>query len=509
MTMDKEKTPDQPAGKNKPSTSFMNKPDHHRADAWIKQLGQNRGSPRIYLDGLQAVRAGFSPGDKYDIVIDGDKLVLAANKDGSRVVSKKKRGEVEYPVIDINSRDLLAMFEGMKAVRVVVKGDQVYILPVASESRKRERLARITSKVKNGESMNMGSLSHGGGILSHAIHAGLKEAGIEARLTFANEIREDLLEQAALNNDSWSADTQMMNLPMQELAQDEWLLKQLPKLEILEMGLPCSGASRAGKSKRGLEMMEDHPDVGHLVVAALIILDRTQPAYVLLENVPEYAHSASAQILRHQLRDMGYTSCEAILSGRDFGCLENRVRWCMVAHTSGTAFSFEDIRPKVTIVKLLGDVLSDIPLNDPSWREVAYLKAKEERDRADGKGFSMQFVKPSSNSVPTIRKGYAKGGSTDPRVLHPENSALSRLLTPGEHARIKGVPAALFEGLSDTVAHQELGQGIVYAPFEAVGKRIGEHINALASANRMNEAVEAETEALPRSPGMARSFGIG
>ena len=77
--------------KNKPSTSFMNKPDHHRSDAWIKQLGQNRGSPRIYLDGLQAVRAGFSPGDKYDIVIDGDKLVLAANKDGSRVVSKKKR----------------------------------------------------------------------------------------------------------------------------------------------------------------------------------------------------------------------------------------------------------------------------------------------------------------------------------------------------------------------------------------------------------------------------------
>lgn len=471
-----------------------------RTDAWIKQIGANRGAPRIYLDGLQAIRSGFSVGDRYDIVVDGEKVVLTANPDGSRIVSKKKKGDTECPVIDINSRELLFIFEGMQSVRVIVQHDRVVLLPLASETRKKERLSRLRGKIMNGTPIQMGSLSHGGGILSHAIHAGLRESGIDVELAFANEIREDLIDQAAENNDSWNDQTQVLNLPMQELAQDEWLLRQLPKLEILEMGLPCSGASKAGKSKRGLSMMEDHPDVGHLVVAALIILDKTQPAYVLLENVPEYANSASAQILRHQLRDMGYSTCEAILSGKEFGCLENRVRWCLVAHTHGTTFSFDEITPKVKVVQLLGEVLDDIPDNDPSWRSVNYLKVKERRDKADGKGFSMQFVDPSSHSVPTIRKGYAKGGSTDPRVRHPTNPELSRLLTPIEHAKIKGVPSALIDGLSATIAHQELGQGILYNPFEAVGKRIGEHLGRL-----LDQEQDADVEYQQKS----RSFGIG
>lgn len=477
--------------------------DAPRTDAWVKRIGRKRNNPYLYLDGLQAIRAGFAPGDRFDVSIDGERLVLSANKDGSRAVSRKMRGDREYPVIDINSRELLAMFEGMDAVRVVVKDDKVFILPLASESKKKERLARLRRKLDEGEPMNVGSLSHGGGVLSHAIHAGLRAAGIEARLSFANEIREDLIEQAAIHNDAWTDSTQVMNLPMQELAQDEWLLRQLPKLEVLEMGLPCSGASRAGKSKRGLEMMEDHPDVGHLVVGALVILDRTQPAYVLLENVPEYAQSASAQILRHQLRDMGYSTCEAILSGKDFGSMENRVRWCLVAHTKGTTFSFDDIKPTVTVVRMLGEILDEVPPDDPSWREVSYLKDKQERDKAAGKGFGMQFVTPESTSIPTIRKGYAKGGSTDPRLVHPDDPALSRLLTPAEHARAKGVPAQLVEGLSATIAHQELGQGIVYDPFLAVGRRIGENIGRLAS--NAKPAGVSEEAGRKRD----RSFGIG
>lgn len=469
--------------------------------AWIKAIGQNKGSPRLYLDGMQAIKTGFSPGDRYDITIEGETLVLSANKDGSRVVSKKMKGEAALPVIDINSKELLSMFTGMSSVRVIVREGKVFILPVASEIKKRERLSRIKRKMQNGESIVTGSLSHGGGILTHAIHSGLKKAGITSTLGFANEIREDLIEQAQCHNDAWDKDTAVLNMPMQELAQDKWLLDRLPLLDILEMGLPCSGASRAGKSKRGLTMMEDHPDVGHLVVAALIILDRTQPAYVLFENVPEYADSASAQILRHQLRDMGYSTQEAVLSGRDFGCLENRVRWCMVAHTAGTTFTFDDIVPAVKVVKKIGDILSPIALDDPRWREVKYLKDKMARDKAAGKGFSMQMITAESTSVPTLRKGYAKGGSTDPRLVHPENPDLSRLLTAEEHARIKGVPVVLIEGHSETIAHQELGQGITYDPFEAAGMRVGEHLLKLI------EDVSAVQNTGSEHQG--RSFGIG
>lgn len=479
------------------------------ADSWIKTIGQNRGAPRIFLDGLQAARAGFSPGDRFDIEVNSDRLTLSARKDGSRIVSRRTGKGGDQAVIDINNKALLALFDGMSAVRVVVHADCVYFLPLASEIHKKERLQRITKKMQTGDPLMTGSLSHGGGILTHAIHAGLRRAGMDASLAFANEIREDLIEQAATHNDAWSDSTQILNMPMQELAQDEWLLKSLPKLDILEMGLPCSGASRAGKSKRGLTMMEDHPEVGHLVVAALMILQRTQPVYVVLENVPDYASSASAQILRRQLRDMGYDTCEAILSGRDFGCLENRVRWCLVAHTAGTTFSFDQIQPALTVVRELREFLDAVPLDDPSWREVRYLKDKAVRDRAEGKGFAMQMITASSTSVPTLRKGYAKGGSTDPRVQHPDNPNLSRLLTAAEHARIKGVSPSQIEGMSETLAHQELGQGIVYEPFEAVGKRIGDHLEALRK--RMFPAIEAQNslETSDDDDGMGTQPGLG
>jgi DNA (cytosine-5)-methyltransferase 1 len=223
--------------------------------------------------------------------------------------------------------------------------------------------------------------------------------------------------------------------------------------------------------------MEDHPEVGHLVFAALVILNKTQPAIVLLENVPTYASTASAQILRQQLRDMGYTTHEAVLEGKDFGCLENRVRWCLVAATRGVQFDFDALAPTVRIVRRLGEVLDpEIAPDDPRWSQMRGLKDKRIRDEARGNGFKMQVVTADAAQVGTLRKGYHKGGSTDPVLRHPDNPELLRRFTAAEHARIKGVPAHLVAGLSETTAHQLLGQGIVYEPFRAVGQRIGQRL---------------------------------
>lgn len=456
---------------------------------YIRKMGQNRGAPRVWLEGTQTARAGFLPGQRFDIDVQGQMVVLQANPDGSRVVSGKMVGERNNPIIDINSKELLAIFDGMAAIRVVVKKDQIYLLPLASEVKKRERFTRLREKLENGDELTIGSLSHGGGVLSHAIHSGLKSAGIDSRLAFANEIRGELLEHAALHNDAWSENTQVLAAPMQELAFDDRGVASIPKVEILEMGLPCSGASRAGKSKRGLVHPEAHPDVGHLVVSALVIVSKSNAAIVILENVPEYAQSASADILRNQLRDMGYNTHERVLNGKQWGTLENRNRWCMVAVTEGIAFDFEQLQPPGANERTVADVLDDVPLGDPSWRAVQYLKDKEVRDAEKGSGFGMQMVSPEDDSVPTIRKGYFKGGSTDPRLQHPENAELSRLFTGAEHARIKEVPEGLVAGLSSTLAHEVLGQGIVYPPFRDVGQHVGEALNRFVGKEAMMQAV--------------------
>jgi len=92
-----------------------------------------------------------------------------------------------------------------------------------------------------------------------------------------------------------------------------------------------------------------------------------------------------------------------------------------------------------------------------------------ERDIEAGKGVRMQVFDAASRRIGTITKGYAKGRSTDPKIRHPDNPDLLRQLMPVEHARVKQVPEHLVDGLSDTVAHEVLGQSVVYQPFVAVG----------------------------------------
>lgn len=470
------------------------------AGYYIKKVGQHRGAPRVWLEGTQTQRGGFVPGQRYDIEVQGQMVVLQANPDGSRVVSGKKAGERNNPIIDINSKDLLAIFDGMAAIRVVVKKDQIYLLPLASEVKKRERFTRLRQKLESGDELTIGSMSHGGGVLTHAIHSGLKDAGINSRLAFANEIREELLEHAAIHNDAWSENTQVLSTPMQELAFDDRGVASIPKVEILEMGLPCSGASRAGRSKRGLVHPEAHPDVGHLVVSALIIVSKSNAAIVVLENVPEYAHSASADILRNQLKDMGYITHERVLNGKEWGTLENRNRWCMVAVTQGIAFDFDQLQAPGPNGRTIADVIDQsITADDSRWRSFSYLKEKEVRDAEKGNGFGMQVVSSEGKSVPTLRKGYHKAGSTDPLLQHADNPELMRQFTGVEHARIKEVPVHLVDGLSNTTAHEVLGQGIVYPPFHDVGMHVGNALNQFVGKDVVQIAHEEKVETVEPS----------
>jgi len=450
---------------------------------YIKNIKQNRGAPRIWLDS-HAKRAGFEPGQRYNVIVQGRTIVLQANPDGSRGVVGKKDGDKNNPVIDLNSRELLAIFDGMSSIRVAVKQGEIFLLPLASELKKQERFGRLKAKLEAGEPLAVGSLSHGGGILSHAIHTGLKEAGVESKLAFANEIREELLDHAAIHNDAWNEDTIPIAAPLQEFAFDERGVAALPRVEVLEAGLPCSGASRAGKAKRGLAHAEAHPEVGHVVVGALVILSKVNPAAVVFENAPGYETSASADILRNQLRDMGYVCHERMLRGKEWGALEDRTRWVMVAVSEGIEFDFDQLVPPGPGQERIGDVLDDIGPDHPAWSTMPGLRAKEIRDREAGKNFAMQVFGADSDKVGTITKGYSKVRSTDPKLRHPTDPDLLRQFTPGEHARMKGVPAHLVEGVSATIAHQILGQGVVYQPFVGVGKHLGEALEASAAGRR-------------------------
>lgn len=449
----------------------------------LTKIGSHRGAPRIWIQGRKAALGGFNPGTRYSYKVDQERslLTLEVEEGGVRVVSKKTEKDTEIPVIDLNSREILSMFEGLEAVRVVVKDKKILILPVASEIRAKRRLERLRQDIQSRAALTVGSTSSGIGVLDLAAHEGITMAGLESKLAFANEIRDDCMEHAVAKNPAYGPDTITLTMPMQELVFDRWAMDQLPETSLFIGGIPCSGASVAGRAKRGLEHPEAHPEVGHLVVSYLAMVARVNPAVCVLENVIPYRSSASMSIIRNQLRDLGYVVHEAELDAGDWNMLEPRKRLVMVAVTKGIEFSFDDVRHPEPRQHTFGEIMEDVPPDHSTWGNIDYLWAKKERDAEAGKGFSPTVIDASSTRVPTQTKNLYKRQSTGTFIQHPTNPSLYRIPTVKEHAAMKGVFPELVEGVTQTFGHETLGQSISLPPFVSVFEAIGRALLAFAT----------------------------
>lgn len=407
-------------------------------------------------------------------------LILEVDPGGKRTVSQKVRNEKVIPVIDLNSVDVLGIFAGLSAVRVVVQQNRIMILPVASEVRAKRRLEKVREKVLAGEDLTLGATASGIGILDLAAHEGLASVGLESKLLFANEIRDDCVEHACERNPAYGPETVTITMPMQELVFDEWAMSQLPETTIFMGGVPCSGASVAGRSKKGLVHPEAHEEVGHLIVPFLAMVAKCNPVALVLENVIPYKSTASMSIMRNMLRDLGYVVHEAELDASEWNMIERRKRLCVVAVTKGIEFSFDDVTKPEPVKRTFGEIMDDVDPNHSTWGNIDYLWAKKQRDSESGKGFSPTIVNADSEFIPTQTANLAKRQSTGTFIQHPVNPSLYRIPTVAEHARGKGVWEYLVANTTQSFGHESLGQSISVPPFVSVFAALGRAIRAFA-----------------------------
>lgn len=450
----------------------------------LAKIGENKGAPRIWIQGKKAANGGFTPGTPYKVSVDEEKalLTLEVCEGGTRIVSRKLKGDKEIPVIDLNARDTLAIFGGLKSVRVVVSQNRIHILPVASELRAKKRLERLRERMAAKQALQVGAVASGIGILDLAAHEGMALAGVETKLAWSNEIRDDCMEHMREVNPVFLPDTISLTLPMEELAFDPWAMSQLPDPDLFIGGVPCSGASVAGRVKRSLALPEDHPEVGALIVSYIAMVARTNPVACCLENVVPYASSASMSILRTSLKKLGYVVHEAILDAGDWNMLEPRKRLCMIAVTEGIEFSFDDVKRPEPETKVFGSIMEDVDPDHSTWGDISYLFAKQERDKAASKGFAMTFVDETSTKLAVLNKTLHKRQSTGCYIKHPTKE-LYRIPTVREHAACKGIDAQLVEGVTQTFGHESLGQSISMPPFVAVFEALGRAIRAYCAGN--------------------------
>ncbi len=436
------------------------------------KLGSNKsGKKRLWLEGGKLLREGVLPGSKFDIEFRENKLLLKVCATGQYTVSRRERSGKTLPIIDLAQQAIADLFEGVEVLRVCVRNGLIVVSAHQQTERVIQRVERLKKKLINGDSLDVCSLFHGGGILDKAIHSGLGMAGVKSHIEIAVEIEAAYLESSLANNpELWADSSIVIESPIELVNLRSGQDKQV---DVLVAGIPCTGASRAGKSKNKLEFAESHDAAGAMFFYVLAIIQALNPACVILENVPEYANTASMQVIRSVLANLDYIVHETILDGNEFGALEKRKRLCAVGISKGVhGFSLESLSRLKAKEPTLASVLEDVPLDDECWREFQYLADKEVRDLAVGKGFSRQLLTGNESYCGVIGRHYAKCRSTEPFICHPTKEGFSRLLKPSEHARVKGIPLEVIRGLSDTIAHQVLGQSVIYPAFEAVGFRL-------------------------------------
>ena len=447
------------------------------------KLGDHKGRKRVWVEGAKLEREGYEPGQRYDLEVKDSQVFLKITDQGKYKVSKRQRNGRISPIIDLTANELAVLFEGVDMLRVAVKRGTIIISAHHQHGRIIERVDRLINKVASGKPLDVCSLFHGGGVLDKAMHKGLEDAGISSRLAIAVELESKYLDSSIQNNpELWDEESVAIESPVQAVN----LARNAPPVDILMGGIPCTGASRAGRSKNKLQYAESHDAAGAMFFNFLQFVEVLNPSVVIAENVTEYQHTASMEVIRSVLDSLGYDVQEHLLDGNDYGVLEKRKRLCIMAVSKGLeGLNLEETQPIRKKEHSLSEILDDVPNDSPRWKSFTYLAEKESRDKAAGKGFSRQLLTGKDEHCGTIGKDYAKCRSTEPFITNEANPALSRILTPAEHCRVKGIPEEVIEGLSDTTAHQVLGQSVIYPAFRAVGRHLGLALNHNATVARL------------------------
>jgi len=446
------------------------------------KIGEAKATPRLWMEGEKLARAGVKIGARYALVSPAsDRIELrevgAEHQGQTFTVSKRTRHGFLRPLMEIRSFALREIFQSHEKVRVAIRHGRIVITANHLESKMIERSRRLLEKMRRGAALSIASLFHGFGVLDKALHAGFKRSGLSTFVKVAVERESAYLDVSLRNNtELWTDESVAVCSDVRDM---DWG-RNAPQCDIFAAGIPCTGASKSGMARNHLEFAEDHAEAGALFTDYLDALKAMNPAIAVGENVPEYSNTASMAVIRSVLNSLGYRVYETVLCGSDFGVLERRRRMVFVAVCKALPqhFDFALVEAVSGQSLTMADVLEPIPYDSARWKTYSYLADKAERDKAARKGFARQLLEDTASGCGTIGKGYAKGRSTEPFMVHPTNPLLSRLLTPVEHARVKGIPLEVIAGESETVAHEGLGQSVIYPKFESVGFAIGQSIHA-------------------------------
>ncbi len=422
------------------------------------KVSQYRGAHRIWIENLLLARSGFTAGANYTRRIEQDskvitlELVPECEKSAQvRVVSKTTDGT---PIIDLCNKTISSVFGDHERVLVEYK-QGVLVISLHHVCRlSDERVNRFRANLKNG-CLDEGTFCVGVGMSTLGIHEGFKKGGIDIKTRWVLDREPRFLNAAIKNNPVITSSTSILCGNMEEVESH-----RLAPVDIFQFSMSCKVHSKASRAKQKRDVAEDHKDAAG-VYGIFKVLEPVNAAIIISENVPEAKDSATYIILKSVLEQLNYNVYEFLLDNQQSGSFEKRLRYWFVAIDKNLPEIVPEAIPHYSRkFHTFEELANAAPANDHDWRKPTEKRIdKIARDKEKGNGFSNQpMLYADSTSAPVLRSLYLKSGSTDCRVAG--TGEYYRMLTAHEHCLMKSAPFSLINGLTNTLAHEVLGQGV-------------------------------------------------
>lgn len=451
---------------------------------------EQRGVKRLWLQGLRLQESGFGKGDRYrvDYDLDSELLHIVADPNGDRVVSGRKRGERLEAIVDICNASVVEFAGDAVRVRADFFIGRITFSISHRDRAKQDREARFAAELTDGR-LTEGSICTGIGMAAEATHEGFARMGVQTSLSWVIDRDRRYLQAALDNTKAINDDTVLFEAALEDIETE-----LLTPVSILQASLPCTGHSRAGKSKNKIKVAEAHKTDATAAFGFLRILEAVNPSIVISENVCAARNSATYLMLKSYLTMMDYTIEEVDIGPNETQSVETRRRYWFVAVSKGLSNVDLSRLPEFTRQYAnIGELLDELDENDASWSENSYLKSKQKRDAAAGKGFANRcLLRPEDTSIATAPRTYAKRQSTSPFLTRDDGK--ERLFTPVELCRAHSAPLHLIDGLSNAVAYEGLGQGIDFRAGLAIAMVIARDVCASDTEVVMNNIAKTVPE---------------
>lgn len=414
-------------------------------------LGTHRDAPRFWAEGQRLSSLGFIPGESLSIELTPRGLILTPGA-GENSVSYRRAAGGTRPVIDLNSRAMLAHMAGIDEVKLSGTFGRLELTPTL------RAFSILKARTHRGP-FRVLDIFAGGGTLSAALGAPFEVvAGVEINPDYADEFGAKYPEAEVI-----LGDFRKMHV------------NELPEFDGIVAGIPCSEHSNQGRAKKSLAGIPELGELGDLYIPVLGLVAARMPAFCLFENVPLFGTSLAGRTMVANLQRLGYHVTETLIDANgQWGEPTTRNRWVCVA-TLRTGF--EIVAPNISFEGTVGqyfdapDAATDRADAERIAVTVAGLRVHNKRHADAGHGFAMKVLDGTETAAPVICKSYHKINSSGFFVATPYGP---RMLRKGEIERLQGQQIATSHYAT---AVQMMGQGVLTRVFANIFNQLSSFLS--------------------------------